>query len=153
MHSFHSVTLHVRKCSPSNPPFPLCDAWVTTGLIFLNPFIFYSSSKHASRLHLYQRSLFHFSTSSVYIVTVIHPTTTAASRSERESRNTMCIIFLFHRCRANRNPAKFTTGAIPPMPTNTNENGEYMREKPWVSGGIRNGECLGEAELGVLNIR
>ena len=60
----------------------------------------------------------------------------------------MCLTYLFcikPRLSKSKDPAKYTAVGVPPMPMRQNSRGEYVREKPWHSGGIKGTEILARA--------
>ena len=59
----------------------------------------------------------------------------------------MCLPNLFKRCpdHHSSDPSKQSSDAIPPMPLHKNSDGEYVREKPWHSGGVKGSTILTRA--------
>lgn len=58
----------------------------------------------------------------------------------------MCLSHIFKKRRAKSlDPEKFQTTAIPPMPMRQNSRGEYTRDNPWRSGGVKGAEILSRA--------
>lgn len=59
----------------------------------------------------------------------------------------MCLTYFvtkhLKKRRAAKDPLEYESSAIPPMPMQQNANGEYVREKPWRSGGLRESDVVG----------
>lgn len=47
---------------------------------------------------------------------------------------------------SDEDPTAYTTTAIPPMPFRRNSKGEYIRDKPWKSGGLKGKHVVGNEE-------
>ena len=66
----------------------------------------------------------------------------------------MCITYyLVRRDRKKRDAAKSQSSqpypsdnGLPPATMQRNENGEYVREKPWQAGGVRGGDVQGNQD-------